>query len=322
MVAIPDAILSRFAPWGDFKSWVICNAEKQIVQKRNGYLCRWREDPQDNIMTLSECADWCTHVDWGGFGVILGEDNLLGCLDFDDCLDKSGLMKNPEVDNFLTVARSFTELSTSGKGIHIFFALSKPHVEFALRDDFCKGKFYVDRFIKLTGEQYQNHDYPIRVLTEREILHMQKQIGVDEPQLNKPAQPKLPGSFADKSWSSIFQQENIIHFPSQYTGRYRRGKVVTESWKVVCPNKDKHTTDRPNDPSAHLAILCKYDDGSSSLSCNHNSCAPEGKPNLLQKLWDRIKGDRPVKCYHCGEIFKNPKRACCIYCGRPRRVFK
>jgi hypothetical protein len=304
MENIPENIITRFAPWADFVSWTMCSEQKIPVEKRTGIFCKWRENPKDDIMKLSELIKWSEHFWWGGFGVILGEDNLLCCVDLDDCLNTNGEPKNKEIKEFLDVVKSFTEISTSGKALHVFFALNSPKKEFALKDSFCSGKVYVDRFIKLTGNIYEKYDYPIRILNDREFDIIKDKIGEIEyiPEQQKPLKMHYNKT---ENWKELLENAGIMCFPSQYTGKYRRGKLVLESLKIVCPNINAHTHLRTGDKSANLAVLCRYDDGTTSLSCNHNSCDGKKHPKLLQKLWDLVKkGNKIEKIEKSKEILR------------------
>ena len=294
---LPEAILTHFLPWMDIPCWVICNDKKQPCEKRTGKLAKWRTDPQDNIITLTE-LETLYELDvvdlWGGFGIILGQDNLLCCIDFDHVLDDKGDIINPEVAAFIDDTKTLVEKSSSGRGLHAFFLLESPHEEYSLRKTFCDGKFYVDRFIKMTGNIYKDNDYPIRTIREHGFNIIKSRIG--EPEVKVQTQTTNYVGDNNETWESILGRANIPIIPSNYNGKVRRGKLVIESWRIECPNRAAHRTDRVGDPSAHLAVLNKYSDGSTSVSCSHNSCSPQSHPNLLQKLWDKIrKGARKNK---------------------------
>jgi hypothetical protein len=303
-ISLPQCILDLFAPWADVKCWVVCNENKQPCDKRTGRLAKWRTDPKDNIIDLNELNTLYIYgvVDlWGGFGIILGQDNLLCCIDFDHVLDENGIPINPDVLDFITSLNTFVEKSSSGKGLHAFLYLDSPHEEYGLKKTFCDGKFYVDRFIKMTGNVFMNNNFPVKKIDDSEFEMIKARVG--EPAFcNKPIDEDTDGtpfpqhktpirivSDINESWETILRDAGIVIIHSNYTGKVRRGKHVVESWRIVCPNKRCHATDRPGDPSAHLAILNKYSDGTTSVSCSHNSCSPDKHPNLLQKLWDSIK---------------------------------
>jgi len=287
---LPNAILTRFSHWENVICWVVCNEKKQPCDKRTGFLAKWRTDPQDNIITLTELETLyeLEVVDrWGGFGIILGQDNLLCCIDFDHVLDDNGDIINPEVAAFIEDAKTFVEKSSGGHGLHAFFLLESPHEEYSLRKTFCDGKFYVDRFIKMTGNVYKDYDYPIRTIREHGFNIIKSRIGELE-EIRQNSTHTYTGDNTE-TWESILSRAGIPIVQSNYSGKVRRGKLVIESWRIECPNRAAHRTDRVGDPSAHLAVLNKYTDGSTSVSCSHNSCSPHSHPNLLQKLWDKIK---------------------------------
>lgn len=287
---LPTPILNHFSHWANVACWIVCNERKQPCDKRTGNLAKWRTDPKDNIITLAELETLCELeiVDrFGGFGIILGQDNLLCCVDFDHALDNNGRIINPEVESFIEDAKTFVEKSSGGCGLHAFFILESPHEEYSLRKSFCEGKFYVDRFIKMTGSIYNGYDYPVRTIREHGFDIIKSKIGEPEV-IPKTASSDYTGG-NNETWESILNRAGIQISQSNYSGKVRHGKMVVESWRIECPNRAAHKTDRPGDPSAHLAVLNKYTDGSTSVSCSHNSCSPHSHPNLLQKLWDKIK---------------------------------
>jgi hypothetical protein len=38
--------------------------------------------------------------------------------------------------------------------------------------------------------------------------------------------------------------------------------------------------------------LLYWNDGTTSCTCNHNSCTPALRPNLLKKLWQQVREGR------------------------------
>jgi hypothetical protein len=287
---LPNTILTHFSHWTNIACWVVCNDKKQPCDKRTGLLAKWRTDPKDNIITLTELETLCeleVVERWGGFGIILGQDNHLCCIDFDHILDNDGNITNPEVAAFIEDTKTFVEKSSGGHGLHAFFLLESPHEEYSLRKSFCDGKFYVDRFIKMTGNVYKEYDYPVRTIREHGFNIIKSRIGEPEAELEN-SKTDYTGDNTE-TWESILGRAGIPIVQSNYSGKVRRGKLVIESWRIECPNRAAHRTDRQGDPSAHLAVLNKYTDGSTSVSCSHNSCSPQRHPNLLQKLWDKVK---------------------------------
>jgi hypothetical protein len=209
-------------------------------------------------------------------------------MDLDHAL-VNGKPKNDSISNFITSALTFVEISSSGAGLHLFFEYVPSFEEYGLRKDFCDGKFYPSRFIKLTGTVYEDNDYIIHHLTDREFENIKDVLSENRP-LPVPRSINIScGSFA--SWDEILNDAGIIHIQANnYVGKERRGRIAIEAWKIPCPNRKKHSDHgRPWDFGADAAILIKWDDGSSSLTCNHNACDPVKRPNLLRLLWQEIK---------------------------------
>jgi hypothetical protein len=286
MVEVSPVIINRFQPWESVRCWCVCN-DKKVPQDttRPGPL-RWIEE-RGKLLTLRELVEVTPKYD--GYGLIIGErgDNMLRCMDLDHAL-MNGIPKNKEIISFIESALTFVEISSSGAGLHLFFEYPTRFEEFGLRSDFCEGKFYPSRFIKLTGNVYQDHDYMIYHLTDRELDNIRSVLSENRPQYT-PRNPTIScGSYA--TWDEILNSAGIIHRPVAYSGKERHGHIALETWKIPCPNRKKHSDHgRPGDFSADAAILIRWNDGSSSLTCNHNACKPETRPNLLRLLWQEIK---------------------------------
>ena len=309
-------ILFHFAPWADAECWVLSNKNKQpctihagkyLSEPQKEYaigdMLRWKEEPQDHISTLPKILKTKEMLPGYGFGIILNLNNHLACFDFDNALDDNGEIINRNVQEFIEVAGSFTEISSSGKGLHVFVCLDLPEQtvvnEFGFKKSHGDGKFYNARFIKMTGNCPDDFDIPVRVINLREFNGAKKQIS-NERMLsisNKISKP-IDGNITT-NWDEILSEVGIFHIRSQYFGKsknYPDGscKTAVESYKIPCPNRYAHTnlSRRLNQFGPDAAILTRWDDGSSSCTCNHNNCSPENRPNLLQKLWDEINSMR------------------------------
>jgi hypothetical protein len=309
VVDIPEIIQKRFSQFADCKCWGFCNNEKVPVQLKNPERrTSWKNNPDLGVVTLPELIKFAPlHV---GFGIFTSRELGIGCLDFDHFLQNGEPAFNNRLDEFLLYS-TFAEISSSGNGVHAFyfFPPNDPHAkEFPISlkkfginlsvaemdklDKNCPGgKFYCDsHFIKLTGRIYKDNDYLVRYLNDGEYDSFERAVTTK-------VIPKKTTSFQSsfglgRPWADILSEAGILHPEATgYVGKVspRSKKLCIEALKIPCPNRMNHKTHRPGDVSAEMAILCKYEDGSSSVTCNHHSCAPEGKPNLLQKLWDEIK---------------------------------
>lgn len=327
MVEIPDIILKKFNAFADIACWGFCNEEKVPVQKLNPELrTSWKKNPELGVITLPELIEFApNHV---GFGIFTGDG--LGCLDFDKFLKDEKLRFNNMMDAFFTEHPTFVEYSSSNTGTHAFYFYPKdnPNVkefgldiaqfgikdldpeeerllklpkddperkEKGLTDYMPDGKFYPQKhFIKLTGRVYRDYTYELYTIKNYDAFEKILSKNVVIPRLkSNPYQTSLLGDYRD--WNDILAEGGIPHIPAtSYIGKVspKSGKLVITAFKIPCPNRSAHATHREGDISAELALLCKFNDGSSSCTCNHNSCDPQKKPNLLQKLWDEINGPK------------------------------
>ena len=235
-----------------------------------------------------------------GFGIIVGKDNTLACFDLDDSLT-DGKIISPLVKEFLDILGSFVEISTSGTGLHAFVELEGTHAEFGFdKTKFCGGKFYPARFIKLTGDVFSGYDLPIKTITKRDCEIVQNKIGIAPAVIPVPAN-RAAYSGKSRNWSDILSEVGILHITaSQYIGSARQHGIASrtciDAWKITCPNVRAHSDHhRHGDFSADAAILSQWDDGTSSCTCNHNSCNPALRPNLLHKLWQQVHEARRNK---------------------------
>lgn len=297
-----DTIKNRFAPWQNIPMWVLCNSEKQPI-KPDGSLLQWKQNPGDNVNTLDVITSRVKAEQ--GFGCILGQGNTLICYDFDHALDETGEIINPEVREFIELVGSFTEISSSGSGLHLFIIAELPEGvtlhEYGFKKSFCDGKCYPSRFIKLTGNCLQGCDLPIQTLTLGELGTIERKVGstITQPVFRKARTPSQASISKDTNWDEVLSEVGILHTRSQYDNKprtYTDGTTRTalESYRIPCPNRHNHTgvEKRQHQFGPDAAILTRWDDGTCSISCNHNACDPANRPNLLQMLWDEIRALR------------------------------
>jgi hypothetical protein len=205
-----------------------------------------------------------------------------------------------KVNSFLTQLRTFVEVSSSGTGLHAFVVVDGDTEEYGFDKSICDGKFYNFRFIKLTGDAYTNYDLPIRILNHHEYKSIQSVLGTIKALPNPDKTNSSYSGDMDCDWPKILSDANIRYeTASEYIGKTRkRGEqshTVEYSCRIQCPNIMSHTgyQNRLNQFNPDVAILTLWDDGLTSVVCNHNHC--DGKtyrPNLLQMLWTQIKESR------------------------------
>jgi hypothetical protein len=294
MTTIPDIIPQRFRPILTTKSWCVCGMDKIPADyTRYGSPLFWKKE-REKLLTLQDLQRYVPH--YQGFGFIAGEDggNQIRYIDLDGCLE-DGVAKNSRIDELLNSRElfpTFVEVSSSGNGLHVFFE-SSPFPETAIRSDVSKGKIYCCRFVKVTGVPYKGLDYPVKTLSDQELAVVLRVLGEQPPP--RPLTPvrTYQGVMDGESWDTVLTEAGIEHRPAPYTGKERHGKMVLEAWLIPCPNITMHSNyGKPSTFRMDAAVLERYDDGTSSCTCNHNHCAVALRPNLLRLLWQEIKAPR------------------------------
>lgn len=312
---IPDSIKTRFSHWQNNIAWVLCNQEKAPININGGHL-QWKENPGDGINSLSVIESRLSKVPGAGFGIILSKNNNLTCFDFDHALNEKGEIINLQVQELLEILSTFTEISSSGRGLHAFVNAElnedETLAEYGFKKEFCDGKFYPARFIKLTGDCLEGYDLPVQTFGKRQFETIRKRISSDYIALpRQKCKVSSPHSTTDTEWDRVLDEAGIIHIKASYEGKTRTypdgtSRTAIESYRIPCPNRSAHTDEekRKGKFGPDAAILTKWDDGTSSVSCNHNSCDPANRPNLLQKLWDEIREIRVGEARKVLEFYK------------------
>jgi hypothetical protein len=303
----------------------MCNQDKQPITIHGGeYLVppayhyaackrlRWKEEPGDHITTLSRIDTaleaFCNSIETFGFGIMLSIDNSIVCYDFDHCIAPDGSIPD-KIRDFLEELDTFVEISSSGTGLHAFCCTEGETSEYDFKKDFCDGKCYdKKRFIKLTGNVFENYDRPIKFLDEQEFNDIRTDISVIAPE------PCSTGSEHIKctqngtyhahgngitDWPRILSASGIrFEVIPNYKDKKspKHGRISKFACKVQCPQAHLHTDyhARQSEFNPDVAVLSLWDDGTTSLKCGHNHCSPIYRPNLLQKLWTQIKVNSPI----------------------------
>ena len=218
---------------------LVCDNEKGKIIKipknpHNGYnaSCNNKESWSD----YNTAVNAVKRYGFNGFGFEL--DNGIVGVDLDDALDENGKLTK-DADDIVEALDSYTEISPSGKGLHIF----------------CKGKlppgrrrkgniemYSSNRFFTVTGNIYGQN---------REIEERSYQLGIvhkaylcdedQEPAKNMDSDKKASQEPQIKSWitdSEIIEKasnaKNGDLFKSLWSGNYGNYKSKSEADQALC----------------------------------------------------------------------------------------
>ena len=157
-----------------------------------------------------------------GVGIVLHDAKLI-CIDIDHVL-KDGKIYHPQakkVLELLKAANTFTEVSQSGTGLHLFFETTNSFVPIANK----KAPFEIyskERYIATTNNSYNKEPLPIRTIEEKEILQILEIIGYPwdkivsaQPEQSASAQKPLED---DQLLRKMFRSKNGPDIERLYNG--------------------------------------------------------------------------------------------------------
>lgn len=125
-----------------------------VVHKDKKYICRivngkpistgWNNPPHNDYFT---CNSFVDNNNFTGVGIVTRFDYGICCLDLDKCRDSVTGNLSEFAKEIINIMQSYTEISPSGTGIHIFFRVDKS----------IKSRYSTDKY------KFENKQYPIGI---------------------------------------------------------------------------------------------------------------------------------------------------------------
>ncbi|MGC8585799.1 MAG: hypothetical protein ACP5L4_06800, partial [Thermoplasmata archaeon] len=146
-----------------------------------------KANDQNTWNTIDECYKaWLNNPNkFLGIGFELGEleeNKVLAGIDIDHIIDDNGNIIDPSFEILIEKIDSYTEISPSGKGIHILFYLNK--IMDSIKNNIEHFEFYSQgRYFTLTGNIYKDHKELKQLTTEDLDFILQNTIFI--PDLNE-----------------------------------------------------------------------------------------------------------------------------------------
>ena len=153
-------------------------------------------------------------------GIVFMPDQLLLGIDLDHCLEGNVIAheEKEKIEQLIKEANTYTEISPSNKGLHLFLSLTDPLKLIANR----KGSFEVytsGRFFTVTNNPYKEALH-VRTVTPDEAIALLSIIGYPwgrEVQQNGPVKPSIGLSLDDETvLSKMFESKNGDKIKSLY----------------------------------------------------------------------------------------------------------
>jgi hypothetical protein len=191
-----------------------------------------------------------------GLGVVLTPEANIACIDLDHALDEAGLAAGAVVTSIVEYCRSWTEMSPSGLGIHIFGRGTLPR---AVKTSDGKLEAYsTSRFIAVTGRTWTPTPHLADLQSYLDFL-TERFHGVRctprPPTVVTPAPDDLAGALVNDLQRWGVQVRRLRAWDTGYAA------------EVICPWADEHTSGT----QGTVAII--HGSGARSFVCQHAHCA-------------------------------------------------
>ena len=125
-------------------------------------------------VTYQKAASAAKQYYYDGVSIVLSEDDLLCCVDIDHCIEDGNV--NPLAWNIVKKINSFTEVSISGTGLHIFL-YSSNHLDWVKKKADALGKgihletYFYKRHLCFSGHSIEGFEHLRRADKELEEIY-------------------------------------------------------------------------------------------------------------------------------------------------------
>lgn len=211
----------------------------KIVKTTNGRLNKIPCDMQGKMITgfkanfsFEELASENKKITGLGFAI----RPPFAAWDIDHCLDDNGRLKNKEIMDDLYKVSSYTEVSPSCTGLHVFFESEQP--KWVVRQKGCDYElYYNNRFVTVTGYVGQSFNPSFRNVDEDAIKqiysHMDPDFGREKTHEEEGEKSSSPSHrvFISKQYDGIVGSEDDII--KRLYGYRKSSKLFDGDWESV-----------------------------------------------------------------------------------------
>ncbi len=195
-----NAIVDRFAAdarWVNWRYEWVTNAKGERKRTKVPYQPNGVKADTTNPATWHTIPEVCAprFADFGfaGFGFVFAGD-VLG-IDLDDVLDEAGNITDPASAALVDAANSYTEITPSKRGLHVFLELSEPLT--LTRNRSGRYECYTrNRYFTMTGVSLAE-PRRLRSVDATEALRVLALIGYPFQPAPAPQRPPAPAAFID-----------------------------------------------------------------------------------------------------------------------------
>lgn len=230
-----------------------------------------------------------------GVGLVFRRENGLVGIDLDNVIDANGDLL-PDVEALVNDFKSYTELSPSGKGLHILVKADGPEGMTSLKRpdtlSFAVELFVSSYYLTLTGHLCEQ--VPSTVADgDKPLARL-----LDALEASPRAKSEKKKVFAEEAPTGLRSlqefEDTVLPKLAALEPRDRKESSIGNSrafkWSVLCPWRNSHTN---GDPEAAIFL---HQDGRPGFKCLHSHCAERGWRDL-QKHYD-LPAAGPVAQYN------------------------
>lgn len=225
-------------------------------EERDGKPVKMPYSPSGRRASSTDETTWSTFAEveaardrFEGVGFVFNREHL--GVDIDHCIIDGKV--SPEIEAFIRKARTVTEVSPSGNGLHLYFKLTEP-LELERNRSGNYEAYTSGRYFTVSGNEW-TVSHPLRTITPDEALELLKELGYP---WNKPASVSVP---MQKPYATMGDAELLEKmFCSKNGGKIRA-------------LYDGNIAGYPSPSEADLAL------------CSHLAYWTNGNAEQIERLW-------------------------------------
>lgn len=219
----------RWICW-DWKETPDGKKTKVPMSTRGGYASSTNPDTWSTYEEAKQASEM-----FAGIGIVfIPEQDLLG-IDIDHVIDENGEMEK-EIGDFIYNANTYTEVSPSGDGLHLYLALEEP-LELTSNKKAPYEVYTSGRFFTFTENDFGAHK-EIRTVSKKEALDILSTIGYPWKvyKVRKDI-PQGDDQYPDQEiMTKIFRSKNGLEMHDLYNNESKKysGDKSSEDFALVC----------------------------------------------------------------------------------------
>ena len=228
--------------YGSDKKWVNWKLEKN----KDGDLTKIPYNPHTKGKAMSNNPDtWGTYNQARSvsdkIGIVFADDNRL-VIDIDHCIENGEIVhpQKEEIEKFLALCNTYTELSPSMSGLHIWLQTESKY-ELITKKHKPWEVYNSGRFMTVTEIPYKNYIRPIRKLTTEETTALLNTIGYPWIKETRPIQ--------QSTISTTLSDQDVLNIMF----RSKNGKAIEQLYNTT---GGKGSSEDDAKLCTHLAFYC------------------------------------------------------------------